>query len=179
MRALAAFVTALLIASATSVSAGDEPPSLKGQVVDASRGALPGTTVTLTANGTPVSEPLFQVTDETGAFTFAGVPAGSYSVTFSMPGFDEKKISAVVLPTSETLTIDQDATIFVSSLRAGEAVTHAVGGGRRHAYVFVVSGQVILNGRELAAGDQARLGGEVTIDIAATSDAELMLIDLP
>ena len=79
----------------------------------------------------------------------------------------------------ETLTIDQDATIYVSSLRAGEAVTHAVGGGRRHAYVFVVSGEVILNGRELAAGDQARLVDEVTLDVAATTDAEFLLIDLP
>jgi hypothetical protein len=87
-------------------AAADEPPSLRGQVVDASRGALPGTTVTLTPNGTPAAETLFQVTDESGVFTFAGVPAGSYSVTFSMPGFDEKKISAVVLPTSETLTIE-------------------------------------------------------------------------
>jgi redox-sensitive bicupin YhaK (pirin superfamily) len=80
---------------------------------------------------------------------------------------------------AQTLTIDQDATIYVSSLRAGESVTHAVGSERRHAYVFVVTGEVILNGRELAAGDQARLADEVTIDIAATTDAELMLIDLP
>ena len=106
MRSFFAFVTALFIASATPSFAADEPPSLKGQVVDTSRGALPGTTVTLTANGTSVAEPIFQVTDETGAFTFAGVPAGSYSVTFSMPGFDERKISAVVLPASEPLTIE-------------------------------------------------------------------------
>jgi hypothetical protein len=93
--------------AATVASAADEPPSLKGQVVDTSRGALPGTTVTLTANATTASiEPIFQLTDESGNFTFAGVPAGSYSVTFSMPGFDEKKISAVILPTSDVLTIE-------------------------------------------------------------------------
>jgi hypothetical protein len=106
MRRFAAFVTALFIAAATPLSAADEPPSLKGQVIDSSRSALPGTTVTLTANGTSVAEPIFQITDETGAFTFAGVPAGSYSITFSMPGFDDKKISAVVLPASEPLTIE-------------------------------------------------------------------------
>jgi redox-sensitive bicupin YhaK (pirin superfamily) len=78
-----------------------------------------------------------------------------------------------------TLAIDQDATIYVSSLRGGEAVTHAISNGRRHAYVFVMKGEVILNGRELSAGDQARLADEVTIDLAATTDAELMLIDLP
>ena len=80
---------------------------------------------------------------------------------------------------SETLTIDQDATIYVSSLRAGEAVTHAVENGRRHAYMFVTHGDVIVNGREMNAGDQARIADEVTLDIAATSDAELILLDLP
>ena len=79
----------------------------------------------------------------------------------------------------ETLTIDQDATIYVSALRGGEAVTHAVQNGRRHAYLFVTQGDVIVNGRELAAGDQARIADEVTLDIAATSDAELILLDLP
>ena len=79
----------------------------------------------------------------------------------------------------DTLTIDQDATIFVSSLRAGESVTHAVKTGHHHAYLFVTQGDVVVNGRELAAGDQARIRDEVTLDIAATSDAELILLDLP
>jgi redox-sensitive bicupin YhaK (pirin superfamily) len=77
------------------------------------------------------------------------------------------------------LTIDQDATIYVSSLRAGESVTHAVQNGHRHAYLFVTQGEVIVNGRALSVGDQARIADEVTLDIAATTDAELMLLDLP
>ena len=80
---------------------------------------------------------------------------------------------------SETLTIDQDATIYVSSLRAGEAVTHAVQNGRRHTYLFVTQGEVIVNGRALSAGGQARIADEVTLDLAATTDAELILLDLP
>ena len=78
-----------------------------------------------------------------------------------------------------TLAIDQDATIYVSSLRSGEHVTHAVKSGHRHAYLFVTQGDVIVNGRELSAGDQARIADEVTLDLAATSDAELILLDLP
>lgn len=105
MRTLTAFALTLFVATGTAVAAADEPPSLTGHVVDTSRGALPGTTVTLTANGA-AAEPIFQVTDEAGRFVFAGVPAGLYSVTFSMPGFAEKKLSAVVLPSTETLTIE-------------------------------------------------------------------------
>ena len=104
MKAFTACTLVLLLAG--SAAAAEEPPSLKGQVVDTSRAVLPGATVTLTANGTAAAEPIFQITDESGSFTFAGLPAGSYAVTFSMPGFDEKKISAVVLPTTETLTIE-------------------------------------------------------------------------
>jgi redox-sensitive bicupin YhaK (pirin superfamily) len=80
---------------------------------------------------------------------------------------------------SDTLTIDQDAAIYVSSLRAGEAVTHAVQNGRRHVYLFITQGDVIVNGRALSAGDQARIADEITLDLAATSDAELILLDLP
>lgn len=88
-----------------------------------------------------------------------------------------------------TLAIDQDATIYVASLRSGESVTHAMAsaaassaaaaGGRRHAYVYVTSGRIILNGRELDAGDQARLVDEPTVQITASADAELILLDLP
>lgn len=92
--------------SLASAGPNDTPPSLKGQVVDSSQGALPGTTVTLTPNGAVAAEPLLQVTDGSGSFAFAGVPAGSYSITVSLPGFDERRISAVVLPSSEMLTIE-------------------------------------------------------------------------
>jgi redox-sensitive bicupin YhaK (pirin superfamily) len=77
-----------------------------------------------------------------------------------------------------SLTIDQDASIFVSSLDAGKAVTHTARPGR-HAYFFVIGGEVQLNGQTLNAGDQARIVDETTMTIAATKDAELMLLDLP
>jgi len=38
--------------------------------------------------------------------------------------------------------------------RAGESVTHAVGNGRRHAYLFVTEGDVIVNGRVVIAGGE-------------------------
>lgn len=77
-----------------------------------------------------------------------------------------------------TLAIDQDATIYVSSLASGQAVTHTTAAGRR-AYVFVSSGTVDLNGTVLNAGDQAKLTDETAIKLAADADAEVMLIDLP
>jgi redox-sensitive bicupin YhaK (pirin superfamily) len=77
-----------------------------------------------------------------------------------------------------SLTIDQDASVYVSALDAGKTVTHASGPGR-HAYVFVINGEATLNGQTLNAGDQARVADETELAIAATTDAEVMLLDLP
>jgi len=77
-----------------------------------------------------------------------------------------------------TLPVDQDVTIFVSTLDAGREVTHTSAPGR-HAYLFVIAGEVELNGRKLGNGDQARIAGETTLAVKATTDAELILLDLP
>ncbi|HSZ60000.1 MAG TPA: pirin family protein [Tepidisphaeraceae bacterium] len=76
-----------------------------------------------------------------------------------------------------TLAIDQDAVIYVSSLKPGEQVTHQNKG--THAYLFVIDGAVALNGKPLARGDQARVADERKLEIRAQEDAELILLDLP
>ena len=76
------------------------------------------------------------------------------------------------------LHIDQDATIYVSSLKAGDNVSHT-GAPGRHAYLFVMDGDVTVNGQSLTSGDQARIADEPNLKIAATKDAHLMLLDLP
>jgi redox-sensitive bicupin YhaK (pirin superfamily) len=78
----------------------------------------------------------------------------------------------------ETLHIDQDATIYVSHLSAGEKLIHE-SKPRRHAYLFVISGDLTLRGQPLYTGDQARIAGETRLDLAATKEAELILLDLP
>jgi redox-sensitive bicupin YhaK (pirin superfamily) len=76
------------------------------------------------------------------------------------------------------LAIDQDATIFVSSLASGQSVTHESAPGR-HGYLFAITGAVILNGQKVATGDQARLKDETRLEIMADDDAELIYLDLP
>lgn len=85
-------------------------------------------------------------------------------------------VSSGELP--ETLAIDQDATIYVSALRAGQAVVHTSRAGRK-AYLFVVGGGLIVNGTPLAAGDQARIADEPELTLQAAEDAELIFLDLP
>src|SRR5690242_19015128 len=93
----------LFIASAGRVyAAADSLPTgtaVTGIVVDTSGGSLPGVTVTLTpAGAAPSAEPLLQVTDGDGRFSFDGVGAGPYTVVFSLPGFDDKKVDALTVP---------------------------------------------------------------------------------
>ncbi len=77
-----------------------------------------------------------------------------------------------------TLAIDQDATIHVSSLRAGQAVVHRSRAGRK-AYLFVIGGALAVNGTPLGPGDQARIADEPELNLAAAQEAELILLDLP
>lgn len=74
--------------------------------------------------------------------------------------------------------IDQDATIYVSNLPAGERVAHRTEAGRK-VYVYVISGDATVNGQALHDGDQARIEGETQLDVVAGKEAELVLIDLP
>ena len=76
-----------------------------------------------------------------------------------------------------TLAIDQNAMVYVSELQAGERVNHEMNGS--HAYLFVISGAVNVNGKSLANGDQARMVDESTLEIRAEQDAHVMLLDLP
>ena len=80
------------------------------------------------------------------------------------------------------LRIDQDTTIYVSSLKAGQSVDHTSPAAGRKAYLFVIDGAVTLNGdTALSAGDQARvtLDADPRLSIRAEQDAELILLDLP
>ena len=87
-------------------------------------------------------------------------------------------VSPVDAPAEGSLTIDQDASIYVSSLEAGRSLTHSAKAGRR-AYFFVIDGEVELNGQKLSSGDQARIENETALTIKAAKDSELMLLDLP
>jgi redox-sensitive bicupin YhaK (pirin superfamily) len=77
-----------------------------------------------------------------------------------------------------SLTIDQDATIYITALKAGQAVVHKSRPGRK-GYVFVIAGELSLNGAPVTAGDQARIADEPELHLKAVEDGEVILLDLP
>lgn len=77
-----------------------------------------------------------------------------------------------------TLTIDQDASIYLSRLSAGQSLTHEAKPGRK-AYLFTMEGKLAVNGVGLSAGDQARIDHEPKLELVAQSDTHFVLLDLP
>jgi hypothetical protein len=76
-----------------------------------------------------------------------------------------------------SLTIHQDARIYLATLAAGQEVAHTLEPGR-HAWLQVIRGKVDLSGQGLATSDGAAISGETGLDIRGTDDAQVMLFDL-
>ncbi len=77
-----------------------------------------------------------------------------------------------------TLAIYQDATIYISTLPAGQTLLPRAHAGHR-AYLFVIGGALTVNGPPLGAGDQTRISDEPELTVNASEGAELILMDLP
>jgi redox-sensitive bicupin YhaK (pirin superfamily) len=81
-----------------------------------------------------------------------------------------------------TVQIHQDAKIYTSLLAPGQSTTHQLAQGRR-AYIFVIGGNLNLNGETLAPGDQARVTSERELQLSTAPEsgaaADFLLLDLP
>jgi redox-sensitive bicupin YhaK (pirin superfamily) len=76
-----------------------------------------------------------------------------------------------------SVTIHQDAQLYVSLLAPGQEVKHDIGKGR-HAWLQVAKGVVELNGSELKQGDGAAISEEKALRIKGAEGAEVLLFDL-
>ncbi len=76
-----------------------------------------------------------------------------------------------------SLTIRQDAALYLGTLDADGEVSRAMTPGR-HAWLQVLRGAVQLNGRPLAEGDGAAVSEEGLLSIRADRPSEILLFDL-
>jgi len=85
-------------------------------------------------------------------------------------------------PVNGAVRIHQDARIYTSLLAPCQSTTHELAEGRR-AYVFVIGGNLQLNGQTFGPGDQARVTREHELQLAAApgseTSADFLLLDLP
>ena len=108
-----------------------------------------------------------------------GIPPGYEQKTF-IEADRRGRLCLVASPdgTNGSVTIHQDARVFVTALDRGTDVKHALGPGRR-AWVQVVRGALTLNGSALVAGDGAAVSDEASLTIGGREDAEALVFDLP
>lgn len=104
------------------------------------------------------------------------------------PSYEQKRfpdeerhntLRLVASPDAEhgSLTIHQDARVYLSSLDEGHSVRYESSAGR-HAWLQVLRGAVSLNGHELATSDGVAVSEESELEILANEPAEIMLFDL-
>jgi len=76
-----------------------------------------------------------------------------------------------------SVSIDQDADVWLARLDAGAGRTHVLQPGR-HAWLQVAEGELSLNGQSLKAGDGAALSNEGALTLAAQEPSQALLFDL-
>jgi len=76
-----------------------------------------------------------------------------------------------------SVTIHTDARLYAGLFDAGQTAQHPLAPGR-HAWVHVVRGKAMVNGRELAAGDAVAVSEERTVRIEGIDASELLVFDL-
>ncbi|MDH5749624.1 MAG: hypothetical protein OEY85_09985, partial [Rhodospirillales bacterium] len=77
-----------------------------------------------------------------------------------------------------TLMIHQDATLFATTLSAGQSVKHIIEPGRR-VYLVPPRGRIDVNGHEVPERAGVAIEDEAEVAITALDDAEVVLVDLP
>lgn len=98
---------------------------------------------------------------------FPKAPVGN-NLNLLVSGRDADKDKSVLM-------IQQDAAIYGGRLKSGTTINHALKGP---AYIVMSDGSATINGEKLEAGDGAELTDETNLNIAAETDAEILVIEL-
>ena len=104
------------------------------------------------------------------------------------PGYEQKefpaeekrgKLRLIASPDGkdESVTIHQDAKLYVSLLLPREQVEHKLSNGR-YGWLQVAKGTVELNGKPLQQGDGAAISEEPKLEVKAPQEAEILLFEL-
>ena len=84
--------------------------TIAGSVKDASGAVLPGVTVEA-ASPALIEKVRSVVTDGTGLYRLVNLPPGTYSVTFTLPGFNTMRREAIEVSLGFTATIDAELRV--------------------------------------------------------------------
>ena len=109
----------LLLAVADRATAQEFRATVKGQIVDASHGALPGATVSV--QNAETNEVATATTNAEGNYTIPFLRPGLYTLTVELSGFQKHVRSGLRLQVSQTATINVQLGIGAQSLQKLDA----------------------------------------------------------
>src|SRR5258705_470707 len=100
----------LLLSSATNAAAQQAPSGIAGLVKDASGGILPGVTVEA-ASPVLIERVRSVTTDSDGRYNIIDLRPGTYTVTFSLPGFNTYRREGIAISVGFTATVNVDLAV--------------------------------------------------------------------
>jgi hypothetical protein len=104
MKSYVCLIAALMLATANMAAAQEFRATVRGQVLDSSKGALPGATVSMT--NTDTNEVATATTNAEGNYTIPFLRPGSYTLTVELSGFQKHTRSGMRLEVNQTATIN-------------------------------------------------------------------------
>ncbi len=104
--------------------------------------------------------------------------APGYEQQMLAPGHNVWRLIASPDGADGSTRINQDARLYAARLTSGAALVQALD-PQRLAYVHLVRGSLLLNGRQMDGGDGAKIAAESALHFHAAADSEILLFDLP
>jgi hypothetical protein len=192
MLALAILMVVAFVASARAQTLG----TINGVVKDTSGAVLPGVTVEV-ASPALIEKTRSAVSDESGQYQIVNLPVGTYSVSFTLPGFstvkrDEVGILANFTATinaemkvgaaAETITVTEEAPLIdVSGTITNRAVTPDIikaipNGGTMYQLAAMMVGVTISGGQDVGGSSGSPVGAQLAAH-GGTGGDEIQMID--
>ena len=107
-----------------------------------------------------------------------GLPSG-YEQKFFAPEDKRGKLRLVASPDGAegSVKVQQDARLYASIVKSGDAVAYTLPEGRK-GWLHVVRGQATLNGQTLGAGDGVAIEGKEALTLGSPDEGEVLLFDM-
>ena len=105
-----------------------------------------------------------------------GLPPSVEQKVFTVEDRTGRLLRAIAPEGGDAVTVNGNANVYISRLSQGTEIAHKIPHGMG-GYLYVISGDLQLNGERLETGDAAMLIDEPEITLAAAADTELILVE--